>query len=343
MAIAPWRLGWFTYWPDQVVVMQREKANAQRLIDNAFAALKANDSQRAIKIGKQLKKIRHSSAFEILALAYEAVDRLEDAVLVLEEGIQVAPSVWLLWQLLGNFYSDQQRYQESLACYQRALECPCVDSSYIHLNLALVFSRTKQWEVALNQLPNVTSDALQFPAKVLRMKLLNVLGRFEETQALKADAEALSVSYPEKERPEVARMYAYLGEAVWESRRDSAAALDYAWKSIAGNRNDPTALWLIRAVLNDVSPNAHYMNVIVEGEWSVPFEGQTKPHGFFVVYVVVADTPEEALNLIKPFEPSEVRASLAVDEYKTLEPSPTELKGVYSSSSYIFSPPESSS
>jgi hypothetical protein len=29
---------------------------------------------------------------------------------VLERGVEKAPDVWLLWQLLGNNYSDEERF-----------------------------------------------------------------------------------------------------------------------------------------------------------------------------------------------------------------------------------------
>ena len=128
------------------------KDRAQRLMAEGFDAVGESDTRRARQIVKELKKLRHSSAFEILAQAYLAEDRLQDAVKTLEEGVRLAPTVWRLWQLLGNCHSDLERYQESDTCHRRALECPSTDPGSIHLNMAIAHSKKQRLAEAVQEL-----------------------------------------------------------------------------------------------------------------------------------------------------------------------------------------------
>jgi len=52
------------------------------------------------------------------------------------------------------------------------------------------------------------------------------------------------------------------------------------------------------------------------------------PIGFFANYWVIADTPDEALEYIRPFEPPSVRASLKVSEAEIEDTVQGEPKGV---------------
>jgi hypothetical protein len=75
----------------------------------------------------------------------------------------------------------------------------------------------------------------------------------------------------------------------------------------------------------------------VEGVWDEPLEGVRIPIGFFANYWVVADTPDEALEYVRPFEPPSARASLIVSEAEIEEPCRASLKGVVRThGGYIF-------
>ena len=52
------------------------------------------------------------------------------------------------------------------------------------------------------------------------------------------------------------------------------------------------------------------------------------PAGFFANYWVIADTPDEALDYIRPFEPPSVRDSLKVSEATVESTVQGERKGV---------------
>jgi tetratricopeptide (TPR) repeat protein len=308
--------------------MTNKPNRAQQLMEEGFEALAGHDTKRAMRIGRELKKLRHSSNFEIMAQAHVAEGQTEQAVRVLKEGVGEAPTVWRLWQLLGNCYSDLERFQDCHAAYRKALGCPGADSSTIHLNRAIALEREEKHEEAIQALSKVRSEELHLRRVAMTMDLLIGLGRHAEARIL--GEEAARVDAPEEEdRAALASIYAGLGRAVWEESQVSGAALDWAWKAVALEKDEATALWLIREVAHQQSPSARYMRLLVRGRWNEPItEGDEAP-GFYVTYEVIADSRDEAMGMIRPFEPEVVRESLFLERCDILEKAPDQLKGVY--------------
>ena len=305
------------------------KANrTEQLMEEGFEALAGHDTKRALRVARELKKLRHSSNFEIMALAHVAEGKTEQAVTVLKEGVGAAPTVWRLWQLLGNCYSDLERYTECHAAYLRALQCPDAESGTIHLNRAIALEREEKHEEAIQALAQVTSEELQLRRVAMTMELLNGLGRHAEARVLGEGVGG--IDFPEEEdRAALASIYAGLGRAVWEESRQTDAALDWAWKAVALEKDEATALWLIREVVHNHSPSARYMRLLVRGRWHESIHDNEAPPGFYVTYEVVADSREEAMEMIRPFEPESVRKSLSPERCDILEKAPDQPKGVY--------------
>jgi hypothetical protein len=63
---------------------------AEELMRRGFEALDADETEAVIEIALQLNERRHSSAFEIQALAHAADGELEAAVETLKEGVEPA-------------------------------------------------------------------------------------------------------------------------------------------------------------------------------------------------------------------------------------------------------------
>ena len=120
---------------------------ARRLSEHGMRCIREHDYERALKFAGELRKLRHSSTFELEALARAGLGDVEGAVRALQDGVAKAPTVWLNWQLLGNRLSDLERYDEAAVAYARALQCPDVHESSLHLNQAILASRRKQLPV----------------------------------------------------------------------------------------------------------------------------------------------------------------------------------------------------
>src|SRR5260221_870929 len=114
---------------------------ANHLMRKGFSFLDEHRSTDALEIGRKLKKLPHSSAFEILALAHVRSNKLSKAIAVLEEGVTKVGRVWILWELLGNCYSDAGRFAKAEKAYREALTREGCDLDVVHLNRAIAFNR----------------------------------------------------------------------------------------------------------------------------------------------------------------------------------------------------------
>lgn len=138
------------------------------LIDEAWKHLNGKSPDDAVSIGQQLVERGHSSGYEILGRAYRQLGELDKAIDIVQEGVSVAPSVWLLWNLLGNCYSDSGAYERAHSCFQEALKCTQVDVSVVMLNQAIACFREGDLNRAAKRLEVVQGDHLHDQVEALR-------------------------------------------------------------------------------------------------------------------------------------------------------------------------------
>jgi tetratricopeptide (TPR) repeat protein len=312
----------------------RSKSDIQKMIDEGFELLNQYNYDEAIKLGKKLQRLRHSSSFEILALAYRGKGKLKKAIKILQEGVLKAPSVWRLWQLLGNYRSDEGLLPEAHHAYQKALKCPEADLSSIHLNRAIVFARQAKHSNALGCLNRVTDPMVASHAQILKIDILTSLGKYKEVVKL---GKNLLRKIRKLNVNEQARVIAKLAIAEWNFGQ-KRNAVTHAWKAIEIDKKQSDASWLIREAEGAKSPKSKYFRLLVEGRWFKSIEGVKGHPGFFVNYDVVAENKEEALEFLKRFEPKKVRKSLKISEAKVLQQCPNLPKGVYQTLGYGFYP-----
>lgn len=314
----------------------------ENLMNEGFEALDSLDADKAIKIGKKLKKLRHSSAFEILALGYHQNDKPEKSIEVLKEGVSVAPNVWLLWQLLGNYQSDFENFDEAQRCYSEALKCKDNDANSIKYNSAMAYSREKKYADAEIQINSIDFSALvndeYYKLLILscaeKVCILNNLGKFSE--ALELGKKVLSVEYDVDDlRDELAILYTSHAETLYQLKQNKEA-LEYLFNSIELDKKNKRTGYLIREIENKFSKSAKYYRIMIEGVWPEPFEGETTKPGFYTSYDVVAENIDQAFELIKRFEPDYVHDTLKIEESEILEENYNEPIGIYSAYPYSF-------
>lgn len=112
------------------------------------------------------------------------------------------------------------------------------------------------------------------------------------------------------------------------------AAIDAA---LASDKSVPDAAELVRTLDGRRSERARRWTLMLNGVWPAPSELVPAPRGigtiedplaFFATYVVIADSPEDALELCRRFEPPRVRDSLRIESSTDLGAAPNELLGV---------------
>ena len=318
--------------------MEKSPEQAESLMNSAFELIEEEEYDEAMKIAEKLKEMRHSSNFEIRAIIYRNQGDNQKAITVLEEGVQRAPKVWRLWQLLGNIYSDETCYDKAQHCYQSALKQPNVNESSVYLNSSIAYQRAKQYTAALVAVERMNDKSLALKAAAQKIELLASLERFSEAidlgvQIINSDLWSNDLYEPE----DLASIYSALSMAYFNFK-ELNKAIDFAWKAIQTYKNNSQAAWHIREIENQYSKNSKGFRIMLEGTWHFPFEDETDCPGFFTNYDVVAENEEEALLFMKRFEPEEVRSSLKITEAEVICDAPDQPKGIYSTSGYSFFP-----
>lgn len=299
----------------------------EKLNDQGYACIRDGEHARALEIAAELEALRYTSAFEIAAMAHAELGDIEEAVRVLERGVDKAPSAWVNWQLLGNYRSDLERYEDASAAYEQALRCPDVDKSSIRLNQAILASRRGLDEEALVYLDQVTDPTPRLRAASARVGALAGLGRLDEAighgQSTLAEAQ-----------DELSEDHSFLAAAIARARlkRGDTAADIFAFALAAledYERSNRSLLAVIRDADNAYSLEAKYYRMTIDAK--IPFtEPRYREHkGYIVNYDVVADSVAEALRYVARMEDPVVRGNLALLEHEILEDRPNEPKGVY--------------
>lgn len=145
-----------------------KKRRADKLLERGYALLREARLDEALEVADRLRELRHSGAFEIGAMAHAAKGDLEEAVRVLEEGLEHAPDVWLNWQLLGNYLSDLERFSQAATTYERALACPNVWVDSVRLNQAILAQRRGDPQSALELIEQVDDPELSLQTVSVR-------------------------------------------------------------------------------------------------------------------------------------------------------------------------------
>jgi tetratricopeptide (TPR) repeat protein len=315
-----------------------KESEVDRRFTEALRLLEDGDAEGALAIGIELEAMRHSSGFEVQALARSSMDDVSAAIETLERGVENAPSAWPLWQLLGNSYSGEQRYEDAIRSYRRALECPQVDTLSVHYNLATILARQGRYADALSHLDlahlgDENDPKLSLLVASSRIDALARIGRLDE--ALREARRIITKARLENALDDlIAPVFGSYASALWIGLGDRAAAQEAAWEAIGLDKTESGAMWTLRELNSEASSEGSLYRVMIAGTWHEPLEEGGEMPGFFTTSWAIADSPEEAFAMVSRFEPIEVRDSLQIEECEALERRPGEPKGVYSTSGY---------
>jgi tetratricopeptide (TPR) repeat protein len=298
-----------------------------QLAAEGYRHLEEGNAEEALAVATKLEGMQFTAAFEIAALAQVQLGDLGAAVTTLERGLEIAPGVWINWQLLGNYLSDLERFDEAARAYEKALACADVHESSIRLNQAILAKRQDLNDQALAFVDQVTDPDLAIRAAGVRVDALAGAGRPDE--ALRAGEAALSGCESDD-----AESLGYLAASMVRARRhQGASAQEIFGLALAAldehDRSNPGLLALIRDADNQYSATAKYFRLTIDAK--IPFTDpryvQTK--GYVVNYDVVADSLEEALDFVRRMEAPVHSGNLLVDEHEVLVDPSQDPKGVY--------------
>jgi tetratricopeptide (TPR) repeat protein len=320
--------------------MNDDDAGLQRLIFEGFGALEIGEFERALRASRELRDLGHTVSFEIEARARWGLEDYDRAIQVLEEGVELAPQVYVLWDYLASYLSDQSRYEDALQAYYRSRDCEDAPEGAVDFNIAVIYQRQDRHERAIALLDTVKpSDHLPLVLiEGAKCFSLNETGKHADAMT-KAAAILNQIGENDEVDPEaVARVMSEHAYSLWILGIHEAAYME-AIEAVEFDKSNTRAAWIIREIADERSPDAKGWRMVVEGKWPQPFDDSEKDYGFFANYTVVADSAEEALEYIRPFEPEEVRFTLKINSAVDLEPQPDAPKGVYEAvAAYYFFP-----
>ncbi len=310
---------------------------AEELAGLGFRALEEEEFEEALRIGWKLSEFRHPSAFLIQALAYRKTRRIKEAVGTLNQGVREISDDWRLWNLLGELLVEVQRFDEAHESYRAALQCPKAPEAEIRLNIVHLQEAEENFSEAIQTLENFPKENPEyfFFSEIAKIRNLSRLRRHDEAVRI---GEKWESNVPEELPKQIqASFWAWHGMAVLMGNQDKEKALQCAWKAVNLDKVEPSAIWLIRKIQGEVSENGKRFRLRIEGRW-MENDQEGRPLEFYVDYWVIADSVEEAFDIVKQFEPKEVLDSLRIEEAKEMEACSDEPKGVCEVSSYIFWP-----
>jgi tetratricopeptide (TPR) repeat protein len=303
---------------------------ATKLMQHGFRLLQEQNYRDAIAIGLKLKKLRHSSAFEILARSYREQGKLQKAISVLKEGTRVASGVWVLWKFLGDFSSDAGDFKAAEKAYQKALVCHPTNPALIHLNRAIAFEQACKVAKALEAATLVKSSELRRLADSIRVGLLLKTSRTAYAMRL---ASRLSRSDKPAKDPEIERRVWLACARVFSSQpRSFPKARNAITQVFELDFNNIHALSLLREMNAIRSDDARNFKLILHGKWN-------SKKGFFRTYFGVARDKESAFNFACELEVKSLRPSLLIDEIQfEKKKRPNDLEGIYGRGAYMLYP-----
>lgn len=306
---------------------------AVRLIYLGYRALSRQNYDRALSIARLLYRLKNPGGFEIRARALWGKGERKEAIRILEKGVQVAPRNFLLWDYLASFYSDEAWFDQALEAYSRALECPGAEIPSTLYNVALVQQRMNRHDLCVKTLSGIQTEHPHLKDCIVHTLAHSLCESGEAEQGLQVLTDRLKAA-PE-ERQELGWLYSEKAWAEWRLGRLEDALQD-AYRATTYIKTETRAPAVIREIRNQRSPDAKLWRLTVEG--NLPnYRRQGETLHFACVYHVVADSPEEAIEFITPFEPEHHRPTLALRESQVEKEAPDKLKGVYwSSENYAY-------
>lgn len=281
---------------------QPDDAEAQALSERAFEALEDGDVDGAQILALQLQEIGWSAYFEVQALLFLQLDLPESAIYVLRRGVEVAPAVWSLWQLLGNTLSDAEEFAEALHCYDRALALEGADEASLRFNRSIVLGRLERFEEELEELSallarreTIENTALYWRIEAARLTSLVEMGRCAEVVRHAQEMRLLLEMTEDENIEALSTAWSQSASALFDCGEKSRAR-DWAQEAFALNPLNLEAIDLLRRTREPSIEAEMYFAVTLEGVWNEPDENGA-PLGFFTTFLTVARNANEATRL----------------------------------------------
>jgi tetratricopeptide (TPR) repeat protein len=290
----------------------------EALMNQGFELLDEEEYEQALEVARELEKLESTGAFEIAALAHDGMDDVEEAVRVLHRGVEFAPDCWPNWQLLGNYLSDLDRFEEAEAAYEQALDCDDVWEASVRLNQAILAGRREWFDKALALLDKVDDPELALQVAENRVANLNGAGRPGEAAAL-AEQTLAANREDEEHGDSLARIAALLGQIHLAAGEDKTQLRKFALTWLDVDPLNEDIFELIRDLDGEYADAVHYYWLFLHAKLPEEHPLAADAVGYFVSYGVIAENPQEALEFARRFEDEQLAPLLECEEIDLVE------------------------
>ena len=310
------------------------------LVEKAEDLMDIGKYEDAADIASELIELEEEEGFEIMTSVLEDQEKLDQALEVLEHGLSVFPDSWRLWLRMGSYKSDLNSYDEAAYAFSRAELLPDADLELVILNQAILLKKQEQYKEALSLLEQV-NEVFPIRSLVVELGVYNSLKDYELiitiVEQTDFDLEIHTENHENDDGefdPLIAEIYFFYAHAIWkkELSEKTSEALTYG---LEFDRTNDNLLWLRREILGVITDQNRYFSLMVQGDW---FEVNTEENLKFVSYYdVVASTPEEALTMIKDFEPFPFNTdSFIIEEFEEMDNHPENPNGIYRTNKFFL-------
>lgn len=301
----------------------------ESMSNDAWEALHQDDMETAINIGESLIKENVETGFRIRAMAHASEEEWELALEVLEKGIALMPDVWQMHLQYGNLHSDMEQYDQAFAAFNAAEKCPDAEKHWLDMNRAVVYFRKQDMDRALNLLQQIEHPEALNEAFALQLDILDGLQRHDLIKELAEEELELLITPTDAESAGVmSAICTRIAQAYWFEDENEEVTKHYIEQALAYQRSNQEALWLRCQINPQHSENSKVYSILVNA-MILPEEGEASLPAF-TTYGIVADSPDEAMEMIREFEeewidPKSLQAQ-EVEETVNDEDAP---KGIY--------------
>ena len=304
--------------PWQRPVTTEYAEESARLTREGNEAIDDGDLETAEKRAAQLKDRGYIGAWELRARLHTAHEEHEQALKVLDEGLALVDDHWVLWVQRGNTLSDLKRWEESAESYSKGRVLGG-NKADIDFNEGLMRLRQGAHAKALPLFKGALASeesALRDRAAQDAAVCLAALKRVSEI------ATWLKPFEPEVQSQAWIEVADYYLEV-----KDKPKALEAALTAARLHRKNEDALWYVREADLRYSKKAHH--------WQLVVSGSRDGTPFTTGYRVLAESPEQGLELARRLETSGTKIQV-IDEKTRGERDSKNPLGVYKRFGFAF-------
>ena len=320
--------------------METTPESLQSLIQEGWSLIESESWDEAIALTEELKAAGSDTGYRLRSVIFQMQEDPAAALTEVKAGVKLFPKSWEMQMQLGNLLSDTGDLTEAQEVYQKAQNLPGAELHWLQMNQAVALFRQQSFEDALTLLQKIVHPEAINEAFALQLTILDAIGRHDLIlEIAEEDLELLKAPEGDEDAQILSNICTSIASAAWYEDKGEEMVMYYLRQAFEYQRGNTDALWLWREMNPVFSENARFYTLLLRGKFAE--EDQSEGEEFMTSYGVIADTVEEAMEMIQAFE----KGLVAPDSWELLEAEDEgeseeeDAKGIYYVSGFgVFEP-----